>query len=42
MTAEYEPLKDAVEESAGNVMASLKLVGDELLSSFERIRKSLK
>jgi chromosome segregation ATPase len=42
MTAEYEPLKDAVEESAGNVMASLKLVGDELLSSFDRIRKSLK
>lgn len=38
---EYEPLKDAVEESADNVVASLQLVGDELLKSFDRIRKSL-
>ena len=42
MTAEFEPLKDAVEESAGNVFASLKLVGEEVLGSFDRIRKSLK
>ena len=41
MTEDYEPLKDAVEESAGNVLASLQLVGEEVLSSFERIRKSL-
>ena len=41
MTDEYDPLKDAVEESVDNVVTSLKLVGDEVLSSFERIRKSL-
>lgn len=42
LTADYEPLKDAVEESASNVLASLQLVGEEVLSSFSRIRKSLK
>lgn len=41
MTEEYDPLKDAVEESAGNVFASLQLVGEELVNSFDRIRKSL-
>ena len=41
MTADYEPVKDAVEESAGNVFAALKLVGEEILGSFDRIRKSL-
>ena len=41
MTDELEPLKDAVEESASNVWASLELVGEEVLSSFKRIRKSL-
>ena len=42
MTQEFEPLKEAVEESAGNVVASLQLVGEEVLSSFARVRKSLK
>ena len=41
-TEEFEPLKDAVEESAGNVLSAFGLVGDELLSSVDRIRKSLK
>ena len=41
LTAQYEPLKSAVQESADNVYASLKLVGDEVLASFDRIRKSL-
>ena len=41
MTADYEPLKNAVEESASNVFASLQIVGEEVLNSFERIRKSL-
>jgi len=30
-----------VEESASNVFASLQIVGEEVLNSFERIRKSL-
>lgn len=41
LTADYEPLKEAVAESAENVSASLKLVANEVMSSFERIRKSL-
>ncbi|MGI9428965.1 MAG: hypothetical protein ACR2NM_09925 [Bythopirellula sp.] len=41
MTEEYEPVKDAVEESASQVFSALKLVGDEVMSSFDRIRKSL-
>ena len=41
MTEDFAPLKEAVEESAGNVLASLQLVGEEVLSSFDRVRKSL-
>ena len=41
MTEDYEPVKGAVEESASNVFASLQIVGEEVLNSFERIRKSL-
>ena len=41
LTSEYDPLKDAVAESAENVGESLKLVADELMNSFDRIRKSL-
>ena len=36
------PVRDAVDESAKNVAESVKMVGEELLSSFDRIRKSLK
>ena len=42
LTEEFEPLKDAVEESASNVFTSLKLVGEELLASFGRVRRSLR
>ncbi len=38
---DFEPLKSAVGESTENVVASLKLVADELLQGFRRIRKSL-
>ena len=41
MTEDFQPLKGAVEESAGNVLSSLQLVGEEVLASFARIRKSL-
>jgi uncharacterized coiled-coil DUF342 family protein len=37
----YDPLKDAVEETAEDVWDSLKLVGGEIREGFERIRKSL-
>lgn len=42
MTAQFDPVKDAIDESATNVLASLKLVGEEVLASFNRIRESLK
>ncbi len=39
---EFAPVRGAVDESATNVLESVKLVGEEILSSFDRIRKSLK
>ena len=39
---EFAPVRNAVDESAKNVVESVKMVGEELLGSFERIRKSLK
>jgi hypothetical protein len=41
LTQDFEPLKTAVQDSAENVLAALGLVGDEVRSSFDRIRKSL-
>ena len=41
LTSEYDPLKDAVAESAENVTESLKLVAEEVMNSFDRIRKTL-
>jgi len=42
MSNDFAPVKDAAEESVENVLASLRLVGEEVLSSFDRIKKSLK
>jgi len=42
LTEQYQPVKDAVEESAGNVLAALGLVADELWVGFGRVRKSLR
>jgi DNA-binding SARP family transcriptional activator len=41
LSKDHEPLKDAVEETAGNVFAALKLVAGEVQEGFRRIRKSL-
>ena len=41
MLEDYEPVKDALGDSAENVYASLKLVGEELLRSFRRVRDAL-
>jgi hypothetical protein len=38
---EYEPAKAAVEDTADNVWAALKLTAGELKDGFERVRKSL-
>jgi hypothetical protein len=41
LTSDFEPAKEAVEESAGDVWESMKLVAEEVQNGFERIRKSL-
>jgi uncharacterized coiled-coil DUF342 family protein len=37
----FDPLKDAVGETAEDVWDSLKLVGSEIKAGFDRVRKSL-
>jgi hypothetical protein len=41
LTRNYEPLKDAVGETAENLLAGLKLMTEEVQKGFNRIRKSL-
>ena len=41
LTEQYDPVKDAVEESAENVFSALGLVADELKAGFQRVRKSI-
>ncbi len=41
LSHEYDPLKDAVEETAEDVWDSMKYVGSEIWVGFKRIRKSL-
>jgi hypothetical protein len=41
LTRDYEPLKDAVGETAENLLAGLKLMTEEIQKGFNRIRKSL-
>jgi chromosome segregation ATPase len=36
---QYEPVKNAVEDTAENVFSALGLVADELKLGFERVRK---
>ena len=41
LTDQYEPVKDAVEETADNVFSALGLVADELKAGFQRVRKTI-
>ena len=41
VSEEFEPVKEAVAESAENIFSSLKLVAGEVKESFDRIRKSM-
>ena len=41
LTTQFDPVKDAVSESADNVWAAMLLAADEMKSGFTRIRKSL-
>jgi predicted nuclease with TOPRIM domain len=42
LTRQYEPLKHAVEETAGNVFSALMLAAEEMKAGFDRVRKSIK
>lgn len=42
LTKQYEPVKNAVGETAGNVFAALKLAAEEMKLGFDRVRKSMK
>lgn len=41
LSDDYEPVKEAVEESASNLFESLKLMAGEVKESFDRIRDSI-
>ena len=41
LTDQYEPVKDAVEDTADNVFTALGMVADELKAGFHRVRKSI-
>lgn len=41
LSDDFEPVKDAVEESASSIFASLKLVAGEVKESFGRIKDSI-
>lgn len=40
LTSDYEPLKDAVDDTAANVFDAMKLVAGEIEEGFQRIRKT--
>ena len=41
LTRDFDPVKEAVGESAANVFDAMKLVAGEIGEGFQRIRKSL-
>jgi chromosome segregation ATPase len=41
LTDQYEPVKDAVADTAENLFTALGMVADELKVGFKRVRKSL-
>ena len=41
LTSQYEPVSDAVKESADNLVAALMLAGEEIKNGFHRVRKAI-
>ncbi|MCA9141033.1 MAG: hypothetical protein KDB00_29890 [Planctomycetales bacterium] len=41
LTAQYEPMTDAVEDAADNVFSALGLAADELKIGYQRVRKAI-
>ncbi|MDG1895284.1 MAG: hypothetical protein P8J37_10275 [Fuerstiella sp.] len=42
LTVQYDPIKNAVAESAENVVAALRLAAGEMSNGFQQIRKAIK
>ena len=41
LTEQYEPISDAVEETAGNIWSALSMAADELKAGYQRVRKAI-
>ena len=41
LSKDYEPFKDALDETSSEVLSGMKLVAEEILAGFHRIRKLL-
>lgn len=41
LTEQYEPVSEAVEETAGNVWSALSMVADELKAGYQRVRNAM-
>ena len=42
LTDQYAPVREAVEDTADNVFAALKLAAEEMKDGFGRVRKAIK
>ena len=41
LAKEYEPVMDVIDDTSAEVMSGLKLVADEIMAGFDRVRKLL-
>lgn len=41
LSDQYEPVRDALEETAGNIWSALGLAAGELKAGFDRVRKAI-
>ena len=41
LAEQFEPVRDAVEESAANVWSALSMAAEEMVAGFDRVRKAV-
>ena len=41
LTDQYEPVRDAIEETAGNLWSALGMAADEMKAGYQRVRKAI-
>ena len=41
LSAQYDPVSDAVEETAGNIWSALMLAAEEMKAGYGRVRKAI-